>query len=66
METLKNKEVALLCIRNLNRYLEGEIRKEEWQENLRRIEDMLARQQALPLFGDNLDDRRLAGSVSDN
>ena len=66
MKTLKGKEVALLSIRNLHRYLDGEIKKEEWRENMRRIEDMLARQQALPLSGDELDDPHLAGSVSEN
>ncbi len=66
MKTLKEKEVALLSIRNLNRYLHGEIKKEEWRENMRWIEDMLARQQALPLSGDKLDDPPRAGSVSDN
>jgi len=66
MKTLKEKEVALLSIRNLHRYLDGEIKKEEWRENMRRIEDMLARQQALPLSGDELDDPRLVGSVSEN
>ena len=66
MKTLKEKEVALLSIRNLHRYLDGEIKKEEWRENMRRIEDMLARQQALPLSGDKLDDPRLAGSISEN
>ena len=49
-----------------HRYLDGEIKKEEWRENMRRIEDMLARQQALPLSGDKLDDPRLAGSISEN
>ncbi len=66
MKTLKEKELALLSIRNLHRYLDGEIKKEEWRENMRRIEDMLARQQALPLFSEEMEDRLLAGSVSDN
>ncbi|MDP6618050.1 MAG: hypothetical protein QGG90_01255 [Nitrospinota bacterium] len=66
MKTLKEKELALLSIRNLNRYLHGEIKKEEWRENMRRIEDMLTRQQALPLFSEEMDDPRLAGSVSEN
>lgn len=48
MKALKDKEVALLCIRNLNRYLEGEIGKEEWEANLRRIREMIGEQQALP------------------
>ncbi|MDP7372159.1 MAG: hypothetical protein QF919_17075 [Nitrospinota bacterium] len=66
MKTLKEKELALLSIRNLHRYLDGEIKKEEWRENMRRIEDMLTRQQALPLFSEEMDDPRLAGSVSEN
>lgn len=37
----KDKQVALLCIRNLNRYLEGKIEKEEWKESLCRIQDMI-------------------------
>ncbi|MFQ5692930.1 MAG: hypothetical protein ACE5IM_07810, partial [Nitrospinota bacterium] len=52
METLKDNEVALLCIQNLNRYLEGEIGKEEWENNLRRIKEMMDRQQAFPFLGD--------------
>ena len=66
MKTLKEKELELLSIRNLNRYLHGEIKKEEWRENMRRLEDMLTRQQALPLFSEEMDDPRLAGSVSEN
>lgn len=41
MKMPKDKQVALLCIRNLNRYLEGEIEKEEWKESLCRIQDMI-------------------------
>ena len=41
MKTLKEKELALLSIRNLHRYLDGEIKKEEWRENMRRIEDCM-------------------------
>ncbi len=66
METLKDKQVALLCIRNLNRYLEGEIEKEEWRENLCRIQDMIGQQQALPFHLENRKGLQLLETTSDN
>jgi hypothetical protein len=66
MDALKDKEVALLCIRNLNRYLEGDIRKEEWEENLRRIQEMIGEQQSLPFNGEGRVGPYALEAVSDN
>jgi hypothetical protein len=52
MATVQDKEIAILCIRNLNRYLEGEIPKNEWEDNLRRIQEMLGKQQAFSFVSD--------------
>lgn len=52
MATVQDKEIAILCIRNLNRYLEGEIPKKEWEDNLRRIQEMLGKQQAFSFVSD--------------
>ncbi len=52
MATAQDKKIAILCIRNLNRYLEGEIQKDEWEDNLRRIQDMIGQQQAFSFVSD--------------
>ena len=66
MKMPKDKQVALLCIRNLNRYLEGEIEKEEWKESLCRIQDMIGQQQVLPFHLKNGKDLQWLETTSDN
>ena len=66
MARTEEKEIALLCIRNLNRYLEGEIRKNEWRDNLRRIRDRIDQQQAFSFDGDTRKGPHPIESTSDN
>ncbi|MFQ5914362.1 MAG: hypothetical protein ACE5JS_14370, partial [Nitrospinota bacterium] len=66
MAATKEKEIAILCIRNLNQYLEGKIRKEEWENNLRCIKEMIDQQQVLPLHGSHGKGPHPLESTSDN